>query len=617
MALKTKQRFDGNGPFRRGYCFGHSETISASKWPIAGLKPRGPSATLVERYIFTVPQPVPSPLLVSLNNVSHAQALKHAFHPCGLFVKVNKDEVVHKQMTSIHPRTDVCACRDPPTSNHISSISTTKPSKTSTKPSHRRARPSIDKSQVSGPVPILAGDERDLYDVMASSNVQVRTKGVPKVAEKKVKINALEPTRSSPQPRPRVFTDDSRSWYTPVPVQPLVEGPLQRSIPNSTPRTIPFKANVGGVNPIKELKGRSRPELETRRTGVEPTKRHFHNRSITHPEYHRVESTGDQTIRRGHRGQQHPVRSETRGSSESDKTAVEDEAPARRNTKKEEGATPLVKTAQETPRPTVKLVSKPLPDPPAFDSVSSRWTTSTGSVYSDGDSFSYDKVLSLFPEPPKVVPNLAGFNDWEDFNSLSTPPIFMSRSNSSSSSVATITPMAVPDSPVKPLMLKAVPKPKVATIVHQIPRASHSFSQLQDSIVIRNGRAYYPQASTKNNIPTPSARTAGTTSTLRRRSSSFTSSHNRKPSNRIANLEALVFPHRRQTPEDIDRIERERLERERKYEIEEQKEQELKQFEMEFGYNPLYKGKKRYQREMDPNGFELIRPGKEKQRKWL
>ena len=538
-------------------------------------------------------------------------------------------------MTSIYPRTDVCACRDPPTSNHTSSISTTKPSKTTTKPSHRRARPSIDKSQVSQPFPILAGDEGDLYDVMASSNIQARTKGVPKAAEKKVKILAPEPTRSSPQPRPKVFTEDSRSWYTPVPVQPLVEGALQRSIPNSTPRTTLSKANVGGVNPIKELKGRSRSELEARRTGVEPTKRPFHNRLVTRPEYPRVESTDDQTIRRGHRGQQHrgleatvsqphvplhrstrPVRSETSGSCESDKTAVEDEAPARRNTKKEEGATPLVKPVQETPRPTVKLVSKPLPDPPDFDSVSSRWTTSTGSVYSDGGSFSYDKVLSLFPEPPKVVPNLAGFNDWENFNSLSTPPIFMSRSNSSSSSVATITPMTVPDSPVRPLMLKAVPKPKVATVVHQIPRASHSFSQLQDSIVIQNGRAYYPQASAESSVPAPSVRTAGTISTLRRRSSSFTS-HNRKPSNRVANLEALVFPHRRQTPEDINRIERERLERERKYETEDQKEQELKQFEMEFGYNPLYKGKKRYQREMDPNGFELVRLGKEKQRKWL
>lgn len=112
---------------------------------------------------------------------------------------------------------------------------------------------------------------------------------------------------------------------------------------------------------------------------------------------------------------------------------------------------------------------------------------------------------------------------------------------------------------------------------------------------------------------TSSIRTTGTAPTLRRRSSSLSSPQSQNPPRRVANIEALVRPHIPQT----SGIKRERLERESKWQMEERKEQELKLSEMELGYNPWYKGKKRYQREVDPNGFELFRPEKEKQRKWL
>ena len=452
---------------------------------------------------------------------------------------------------------------------------------------------------------------------MASSNVQTKTRMIPKAAEKKVKIDAPKLIKPSPQPKPKASANtSSQSWYTPVQTQPPTTGALQRSASNATPRTIPPKANVARANSTKESRTHGRTESEGRRDGVEPTKRRVLKHSITHPDCPWVESTDSPITHHGYPAQRRPVRSTTRSSCESDQTVVEGEAPTRANSKKEREATTLVKSVQETLRPTVRIVSKPLPDLPTSDSVTSRWSASTGSVYSNGDPFSYDKVLNMFPEPPEGMPNPDRLNDWENSNSLSTPPVFMSCPNTSSSSIATITPTTAPDPPVKPLMLKAVPKPKVATVVHQVPRASCSYNQLQNSIVGRNGRAY-PHGSMKGTIHTSSIRTTGAVPALRQRSSSFTPSQSQSPPKRVANLEALLWPHRRQTPEDIERIERERLERERKYQIEEQKEQELKQFEMEFGYNPRYKGKKMYQRKVDPNGFELIRHGKEKQRKWL
>jgi hypothetical protein len=281
---------------------------------------------------------------------------------------------------------------------------------------------------------------------------------------------------------------------------------------------------------------------------------------------------------------------------------------------KEEETTPLVKSSQEILHSTVRLVSKLPLDLPTFDSVASRWSASTGSAFDDNDWFSYEKVLNMFPEPPEGMPNLDRSNDWENSNSLSNPPFSMSFPNTSSSSVATITPTAASDPPVNPLMLKAVPNPRIVAAVHQALRAGCAYTQPQGSIVIRNRRAY-PRGLVKGSIHTSSIRTTGAASALRRRSSSFTSSQSQSPPKRIANLEALVWPWRHQTPEDIERIERERLEREREYQIEQQRERELKQFEMDFGYNPRYRGKRMYQREVDPSGLELVRLKKERRKK--
>lgn len=484
-----------------------------------------------------------------------------------------------------------------------------KPSKTSTKPFHRHARPSIDKSQVSKPFPILTYDERELFDVIASGSVQTKERRVPKAAEKKVKIDAPELIESTPPRKPKVPVDTpSRSWYKPATVQSPPKGGLQRSASTATPRTTPYKVNVGRTNSTKEFRSHARAESKTRRDDVETTKRRIDKGSISHPDCPWIDSSNAPNKY----GTQHrPVRSATRSSYESDETAVEDGPPTGADVAKK--LPTLAKPVEDTLRPTVKLVSKPLPDLPVIDSFSSRWSASTGSVYSDGGPFSYDQVLNMFPEPPQDMPNAAHFDDWEN-SALSTPPVFMSCSNSSSGSVATIVPIANPDPPtVKPLTLKAVPKPKVATVVYQNPRASCSFSHLPDSVAVHRARAC-PQAPRKGNIY--NLRTASPALTLRRRSSSFSSANSKNPPTRIANIEALVWPHLRQTPEEVERIERERLERHREYELEQEKEQELRQFETEFGFNPGYKGKKLYQREVDPNGFELIRPEK-KQRKWL
>ena len=506
---------------------------------------------------------------------------------------------------------DVCDYRDTSASNLIPPTSTTQLPKSSTKPSHRRARPSIDKTQVSRPYPIFAHDERDLFDVMTPDNFQARARRIPKAAEKKVKINVPKQIESGPQPKFKASADPW-SWYTPAPVQSPSTVVLQRSASNATPRTTPSKANVGRANSTKEFRSHGRTNSEVRRDGVEIVKQRVQKILIKHPDCPWFESANEPTTRHAHPTQHRPVRSEPRGSCESDKTAVEDVAPTRGDIKKEEKATPLAKSAQETLRPTVRLVSKPLPDPPAPDSVSSRWTASTGSVYTDGDPFSYDQLLDLFPKPPNDMPNAGCFNDWESYNSLSTPPAFISRPNMSSSSITTIAPTAIPDPPAKP-MLKAVPKPKVATVVYQTPRASYSYNQLQDSTIIHDSRAY-PQAWMNGSIHTSSIRATDAAPTLRRRSSSFTASQSQNPPRRVADIETPLWPHTRQTPEDIERNERQRLECERKWQIEE-KERELHIFEMEFGYNLWCKGKKKYQREVEPNGFELFRPEKEKQRK--
>ncbi|KAF9793470.1 hypothetical protein BJ322DRAFT_130884 [Thelephora terrestris] len=494
--------------------------------------------------------------------------------------------------------------------NHPFPSPTAKPPKTSTRPFHRRARPSIDKSQVSKPFPILTYDEKELFDVIASGSMETRERRIPKVAEKKVNVNPPESIESTPQRKPKVPADTpSRSWYTPAIVQSSPKGGLHRSASTATPRTAPYKVDVGRTNSTKESRSRGRAESKTQRDEIETAKRPIDKQSISHPDCPWIDpSNAPNSYGTQHR----PVRSATMGSCESDETAVEDRAPTGANVLKKRPT--LAKPVEDTLRPTVKLVSKPLPDLPVTDSVSSRWSTSTGSVYSDDRPFSYDHVLGMFPRPPEIILNVADSDDWEH-PALSTPPVFMSRSNSSSSSVATVVPVTTPDPPtVKPLTLKAVPKPKVATVVYQNPRASCSFSQLPDSIAVHRARAC-PQASVKGSIHA-SVRTVSPAPTLRRRLSSFSSSNSKTPPNRIANIEALVWPHLRQTPKEIERIESERLERYRQYELEQEKEQELRQFETEFGINPWYQGKKSYEREVDPNGFELIRPEK-KPRKWL
>lgn len=546
-------------------------------------------------------------LLQRIFAVDHRETMFHMRKPSNtrstpvvFSSKPTKPRLDHKQRTSIHLGTDVCACRDTsPSSNHTRSASTAKPPKTSTKPLHRRARPSIDKSQVSKPFPILTHDERDLFDVMASGSVHARTRGIPKAAEKKVKINAPELIRSSPQPKVKVPSDTSpRSWYTPVSTQSPARSTLQRSVSNATPQT-PSKVDLGRANSTKEFRTHN---------SIEPTKRRVHKHLITHSDCPWLESKDNPYVHHGYPTQHRPVRSATRGSYESDKTAVEDEASTHVDVKGQ-AATFLAKPVQGTLRPTVRLISKPLPGLPDFDSRSSRWSASTSSSYSDCDPFWFDQVLDQFPGPPKDTPNMARFDDGGNSSFLPTPPVFMSCSNSSSGSVATITPTVTPDP--SPLTLKAVQKPKVVTVVHQIPHASYSYAHLQDSIVIRDGRAY-PEASMKGSIHSPSIRNPGATPTLRRRSSSFTTpTQSQDRVNRLVKLEALVRPWYRHTPEDIERLQRAALELDRKYEAEAEKEREHLTFCEDFGVNPNYRGKKSYEQEAEkPENTK-------KQRRWL
>lgn len=415
--------------------------------------------------------------------------------------------------------TNVCVCRDTtPTLNHSSSISIGKPF---TKLSHRRARPSIDKSLVSKPFPILAFDDRELFETMASGNLEARDRRIPKAAERKVSL--VTPESITPRTNSRVPADSSpssRSWYTPARVNPPLKGSPQRSFSNATPQSTRPKVDVMRANSTKG----------------------FSNH----------------------------------------------------------GPTFSAKSADDTLRPTVRLISKPLPDLPIPDSRSSKWSDSTGSVYSDGTSFS---VLRLFPHPPDEKADFP--TDWENCISLSTPPVFMSYDNTSSSSVATVLGMTSRDSPT--LKLKVVPKPKVATIVQQNPRASLSFSQLPDSIDVHRGRGHH-KAPTKGTTRLPHAQTL-----LRNRSISLSSSNPRNPPGRVANVEALVFPHLRQSPEELARFEQARMERYRQYDREQEKRQEMDLFSTEFGLNPWYKGRKQV---VDPYAFELVKPEK-KQKKWF
>ena len=467
----------------------------------------------------------------------YAGSFKHAFHPRGLFIRTNENEVAHKQTTLIYPGANACAYRDTPTSNYASSASTTKPLKTPIRLFHRRVQ-SIDKSQVSKPFPIRDKDDRDVFDVIASGGFRVGVRKVPKAAERAVKIDAPRLVKPSPQPKPT--NTSSRSWYTPAPVHPP-----QLSISNATPRTTTRKLNVTGVNPAKQSRNHGTTKSEGRRDRIELAKRHVPKNSITHPECPWIEPTNNPITNHRHPLQHRPVRSVVKGPCRPNKTAVKDEAPIRAVAKK---ATPLAKP--------ISRISKPLPEPPAPDPVTSRWSVSTGSVYSDGDSFSYDGVINMFPEPPKDMPNLDRFNDWENSNSLPVPTVLMPQTNRNSSSVATITSTAAPGPTVRPLLLKAVPRPKVATVVHQTSRASHSCTQLQHPAATWNDHAY-PCGSMKSSMY-PSIRTTGAT-----------------PSQK-----------------------------------------ETERSKMDYGCSPLYRGEMD-QRVVDPNGFELIKLEKRGQRKWL
>ena len=511
------------------------------------------------------------------------------------------------------PETNFCVCRDishSPNNAHPPTI--VKPPKTS-KSSHRRARPSIDKKQVSKPLPALAYNEREVFIAMASGNAQTRLRAVPKAAEKKVKINPLELIKSSPPHKPKVPADTpSRSWYTPTAAQSPSRNVLLRSTSTTTPRALPFKVDVGRTNSNKESKGRGRVDSEARRDGVGPGKRRVDKQSISHPDCPWIDPADVPTVMHGCSGQHQPEHSETRGSFESENTAIDSESLIRVDAKRGK-PTRLAKPVEDTVRPTVRLIGKPLPDLPALDSLSSRSSASTGSVYSDGDPFSYDQLLNMFPNPPQYLPNALRLEDLDNCNSLSTPA-FMSCPNTSSSSVETVIPVSIPEtSPVKPLMLKTVPKPKIATVVHQNPRASYSFSQLPDSIDIQRRRAH-SRAPVKGGIH-PTIRTADPTPTPRRRSASFNSSSPQNESKRARNLYELLWPNRRQTDEEKARLERARQQRDREYQLEQQREQEKKLFELEFGFNPHYKGKKSYEQEVDPDGFELIK--QEPKRRWL
>lgn len=557
--------------------------------------------------------------------------------------KPTKTRWDRKQKTSIYLGIDARASRDTaPTPNH-----------TSTKPFHRRGRPSIDKSQVSKPSPTLVCDERDLFEAIASGNAQTRARRIPKAAEKRIKINVPELIRSSPQPEPKVSTNvSSESWYTPAPDQSPTKGSLQRSVSSATPRTTPSKASVERTNSTKETRSHLRTGSDTQKDGGDPAKRRIHKGLITHPDCPWIESDNNPYLHTGYPTQPSPVRSATWGSYDSDETAVEGEGPTRLDAKEGE-VTLLAKHVQDTLNPTVKLISKPLPDLPVFDSLSSRWSLSTGSVYSDDEPFQYDNILNKFPDPPMDIPTTARLDDWENSNSLSTPPIFMSCSNSSSGSIATITPRKTPTPPplTKALMLKAVPEAKFPAVVRRNTRASHSFTHVQDSIAIRKAHLYPKtpmevtvQSATKVRTRA-SIRIAGTNSTLRWGPSSVTPSYGQSQSTGPTDRQAVAFPRPRENPEYIERRERERLEWERNYKRECQKEQELKRKNQELerrkeGFERQKEGlekrvkelmerlqrddteigiipphKRSYQPEADPNAFELIRPSK--QRKWL
>ena len=253
------------------------------------------------------------------------------------------------------------------------------------------------------------------------------------------------------------------------------------------------------------------------------------------------------------------------------------------------GSKSLAKAAEDTLHPTVLLVRKPLPKLPDSESLSSRWSASTGSVYSDSDdSFS---ALHLFPSPPFDTQAEVSPDHWENSHSLPTTPLYTSFLNTSSDSVGTILARTTPNPPT----LKVVPRPKNVDYVHQHPHTSCSFSQVQDSIVIHRGRVC-PKAPTEDDIIAPSIR--NTCLASQGESSSFSSPDYE------AEVAALVHPGI--SAEELEKIRRARAERDKQWDLEQQRLQEMK----EFGYKIYFDGEKLYDPRAVPTGFEPAKPQK-------
>lgn len=453
-----------------------------------------------------------------------------------------------------------------------------KPLQLSTKPLHRGGRPSIDKTQVSKPFAILAHDDKELFEVITSGSLQTRAQRTPKVADKKVRINAPKPVESYLQPEPKVIDATPRSWYTPVPPQSPTEGTLQRAASDPSPQTTPSKTDIRRSQRTREFKGHLRVESEPRRDGVEATKRRVEKHTITYPDCPWI---GSDDAPYGYLVQHKPVRSATGGSCGSEKTAVDDETIPHVGFKMG-GWIGMDKPADQTINPTVRLISKPLPEPPSFDAASSRSSASTGSVYSDGDQFPLDKLLNMFPVPPKDPSNVARLRDRKVSNPLPTLPVSALPPNPSSNSVATVTP--------RPLPLKTAPKPKAAAVVHQSPRARRSFprpgavpttkgtttrqtprtnrpfARVKDSLAVKRGRAR-SKASVKGNTHT-SKLVASLTPASRRGPAAAGPPRSQKRFNKPVGFLDLLFPHRFMTAQDF------KLEEEARVKYEEMREED-------------------------------------------
>ena len=223
------------------------------------------------------------------------------------------------------------------------------------------------------------------------------------------------------------------------------------------------------------------------------------------------------------------------------------------------------------PRPTVLLVSKPLPGLPTAESRSS--------MGSDSD---FDSILRKFPNPP-VNTSSAVHPDVRENTGLSAN--------------------------LKRSMLKVDQTTEIHTID---PRGNNSFSHLPDSIEVRRNRTNH-RVLRKNN-PQTSVRPAHTA--LRGGPSSVGSSNLGEPPRRKVDVEAIGWPRLCDDYGEFGQLQRARLERERQHQPEEETAPMLEHFYQEFGFNPQYEGKKQYQREADRDAFELIRPGK-KRRRWF